>query len=173
MSTPTEKQYLKFIFQTVLRTQKAPTIEEMSTAFKKPDAQVIDIFDRLEEQDLLLRKKGTQEIMSIYPLSLVPTEHKIILENGTALYAMCADDALGIPVTFRRNVTITSQCEKCKQKIIIEIKNEEIVSILHPKTMIWNPKRLIAPAAEMCCPLVNFFCSKSHLEECGPKKTLT
>jgi hypothetical protein len=31
--------------------------------------------------------------------------------------------------------------------------------------MIWRHGRQIAPAAETCCPTVNFFCCKEYLEE--------
>jgi hypothetical protein len=66
---------------------------------------------------------------------------------------------------FNRKAKIMSQCEKCKQDITIEIKDEKIAWASHPNIMIWSPTRQIAPAAENCCPMVDFFCSKEHLQE--------
>ena len=149
----------------MLRFGRAPTIPEMRFGLKKTDGNIIRILNELEKNDILLRKRGTQEIVSIYPFSLKPTEHQILLENGKRLFGMCAVDALGMPMMFNKNIKVISQCEKCKQTITIEIKNEEIVWVSHPDIMIWSPWRQIAPAAENSCPSVNFFCCKKHLEE--------
>lgn len=163
--TSREIEVLKCIFETILKTEKTPTIREMRLSLKKSDEYIIHTLDELEKKDILLRKRGTKEIVSIYPLSLTPTEHRIILENGKRLFAMCAVDALGMPIMFNRKAKIVSRCEKCKQEITIEIENEEIAWISHPDIMIWSPGRQIAPAAEITCPSVNFFCCKEHLEE--------
>lgn len=162
--TSEEMEVLKYIFQTTLKFGRTPTTAEMRLALKKSDGNIIRILNELEKKDILLRKRGTQEILSIYPLSLTPTEHQILLENGKRLFAMCAVDALGMPIMFNRNIKVISQCEKCKQKITIEIKNEEIAWVSHPNIVIWSPRHQIAPSAETCCPLVNFFCCKEHLE---------
>lgn len=163
--TSGEMQVLKYIFETILKTKKAPTIREMRLALKKSNDYVIRTLDELEKKDILLRKGRTQEIVSVYPLSLTPTEHQIILRNETRLFAMCAVDALGMPIMFNKKAKIVSQCEKCKQDITIKIENEEIVWVSHPNIMIWSPGRQVTPAAEKCCPLVNFFCCKEHLED--------
>jgi len=140
-------------------------MEELRFSLKKSDEEIIRILDELEKKDTFLRKKGTQEIVSIYPLSLTPTEHQIILEDGTKLFGMCAVDALGAPIMFHKNAKIFSQCEKCKKEIIIEIRNDEIASMSNRNITICGPKSQVSPAAETCCPLVNFFCSKKHADE--------
>jgi len=160
-----EIEVLKYIFKTILEFGRTPTTIEMRLSLKKSEGDIIRALNELEKKDILLRKRGTQEIVSIYPLSLEPTEHQILLENGKRLFAMCAVDALGMSIMFNRNIKVISECEKCKQKITIEIKNEEIVRVSHPNIMIRSPGRQIAPAAETTCPSVNFFCCKEHLEE--------
>jgi len=158
---PEEIEVLTSIFGMVLKLGRSPTIEELQLSLKKSNDEIIRALDELEKKgDFLLRKRGTQEIVSIYPLSLKTTEHQIILEDGTKLFAMCAVDALGMPIMFNKNVKIVSQCEQCKQRITIEIKNGEIASLSHPSLMICSPKSQVYPAAETTCPLVNFFCSK-------------
>jgi len=163
--TPEEIEVLKYIFETILKTGRAPTIREMQLTLKKSDDYIIETLDKLEKKDILLRKRETQEILSIYPLSLTPTEHQIILENEKRLFGMCAVDSLGMPIMFNRKAKIISQCEKCKQEITIEIKDEKIARTSHPNIMIWSPAHQIAPAAETCCPMVDFFCSKEHFQE--------
>jgi hypothetical protein len=160
-----EVEVLKHVFETILKTGRTPTMREMRLPLKKSEDEIIRVLNELEKKDMLLRKKGTQEIVSIYPLSLTPTEHQVVLENGRKLFAMCAVDSLGMPIMFNRKAKIISQCEKCKQEITIEIKDEKVAWTSHPNIMIWSPVRHTAPAAETCCPMVDFFCSRKHLQE--------
>jgi hypothetical protein len=159
-----EIEVLRSVFEIVLKDGRSPTIGELQSALKKPAEEIILVMDELEKKDVLLRKKGTHEIVSIYPLSLTPTGHRIFLENGGQLFAMCAVDALGIPLTLNRDVKILSKCEMCKREVTIEIKDEEIVSMSNPDLRICSPQSQTYPAAETCCPLVNFFCSKKHAD---------
>ena len=159
-----EVAFLKFLFDMVLESGRTPTADECCSCFGKTQAEIARIIDDLERKDMILRKRGTKKIISVYPLSLVPTAHRIVLENGRELFAMCAADALGIPVMFNRNVRIVSECKLCKQEIIIDIRNGDIVSMSNPTTSICSPPRQVAPAAETTCPDVNFFCSTSHAQ---------
>ena len=162
---PSEKEILRAIFSTILELRKALPIEVLKLKTKKSADEIIRILDELEQKDVLLRNKGTQEIVSIYPISLTPTNHQVILEDGNRLFAMCALDAVGLPNLFNKNAEVISQCEWCKQKINLEIKNGQLTKKSHPDIHIWNTKDIVMPAAKTCCPLVNFFCSEKHLKE--------
>jgi hypothetical protein len=169
--TPWQKEVLGAVFKAILKFRRAPTVEELTLSLKKSADHIIRVFDSLEEKDLLLRNKGTQQIASIYPLSLAPTKHQVVLEDGKKLFAMCAIDALGVANMFNLNVKTVSQCKWCQQTISIEIKNGEIATKSHPQILIWSPKRRETPAAEACCPLVNFFCSREHLRKWQDKNS--
>jgi hypothetical protein len=160
-----ETEVLSSIFRFVLKRGKCPPVKELQLSLKRTEEEIIRALDELERKDLLLRRKGTQEIVSIYPVSLEPTEHQISLENGTKLFAMCAVDALGMPIMFNKNVRVVSRCEECKSEMVFEIKNDEITFMSHPDATICSPRRQVYPAAETCCPLVKFFCSKKHADE--------
>jgi hypothetical protein len=162
--TSVETKVFSQIFKTILEFGKAPTIKELQISLKKSPADIINVINKLEERDLFLRKDA-KKIVSIYPLSLKPTEHQVIMENGKKLFAMCAVDALGIPNMLNKNAKIISKCKWCKQRIIIEIRKGEIILKSHPNILIWSPEQQERPAAEKCCPLVNFFCSVGHLKE--------
>jgi hypothetical protein len=168
-----EKEVLSSIFRSLLKHGKCPAVEELQLSLKRSDEEIIRVLDELERKgDYLLRKRGTQEIISIYPISLKPTEHQIFLEDRTKLFAMCAVDALGMPTMFNKNVRIVSRCEECKSEMVFEIKNEQITFMSHPDAAICSPKHQVYPAAETCCPLVNFFCSKKHANEWITKNEL-
>jgi len=163
--TAEQKEVIKYIFESILNSGKAPTIKEMEASLKRSDKDIISTLNELERNDLILRKTGTQDITSIYPFSLVPTQHQVVLEDGRKLFAMCAVDSLGMPVMFKRDVKILSRCERCKTPIKLVIKNEEIESVSLPDILIWRLKEKLPRPAETCCPKVNFFCSEKDLKE--------
>jgi len=160
-----EVEALRSIFEIVLKSRRSPTVNELQLSLKLSDEEIIRALDELEKKEVLLRKRGTQEIVSIYPLSLKTTEHRIILEDGTRLFAMCAADALGMPIMFNKNVRIISRCKECKKEMVFEIKNGNITYMSHQGAAICSPKIQVYPAAETTCPLVNFFCSKKHADD--------
>jgi hypothetical protein len=135
---------------------------KLGLALKESGHEIIRILDTLEEMDLLLRKKGTQQIVSIYPFSLTPTTHQIMLEDGKRLFAMCAVDAVGMPNLFDENVRVISQCDWCKTEITIQIKDGQVQAASHPDIQIWNVEGQGGPDAETCCPVICFCCSAEH-----------
>ncbi len=160
-----EKKALNQIFKVILRSGRAPTVDELQRFLRESDDDVIRVLDKLEEKDLLLRRTGTQQIMSIYPLSLEATKHQVVLEDGKRLFAMCAVDAVGLPNMVNKDVKVISECGWCKEKIRLEIKDGEVVAKSRPEVVIWNLERQEGPSAETCCPVINFFCSNQHLRE--------
>jgi hypothetical protein len=168
---PLEKETLRAMFLAILELGRAPTIEELQLKMEKTTEEIIHILDELEQKDVLLRRKGTQEIVSIYPVSLTSTEHQVIFEDGKKLFAMCALDAVGIPSLFKINARVDSRCEWGTEKTFIEIRDEKIAAKSHPDILIWNTDEIIIPAAETCCPLMNFFCTEEHLKKWESKNS--
>jgi hypothetical protein len=160
-----ETKVLGSIFRFILEFGKSPTLEHLRLSLGKFDKEIIRVLDELEKKDLLLRKKTTQDLACVYPVSLKPTEHRVFLENGSRLFAMCAVDALGMPIVFNKNARVISRCEECRSEMVFEIKNGEIVFMSHQDAVICSAKRQVYPAAETCCPFINFFCSREHAEE--------
>jgi len=161
--TPLENQTLRHIFKTILTSGEAPTVKELGKVLKASDEEIIRVLDSLEDVDMLLRKRGTQQIVSIYPFSLVPTRHQIILDDGKKLFAMCAVDAAGMPNMFDENAKVVSRCDWCKSEITLDIRDGEVVARSHPDIQIWNVEKPgEGPDAEACCPVISFFCSAGH-----------
>jgi len=77
---PEERDVLNSIFRFILKYGTPPTIEQLQSSLKiSSDKEIIRALDELEKKgDFLLRKKATQEIVSIYPLSLKPTDIKFL-----------------------------------------------------------------------------------------------
>lgn len=163
MITAFEADMLRQIFKTALESGKAPSVTVLRKILKTYRLRIVRTLGKLEQKRLLVRKKETGEIVYVYPLSLFPTEHQIIMEGENKLFANCGLDALGIPHMFNRNAEIISQCHTCRQEITITVKNGEIESKSHPHIYVWSPKRIEIPAAVEYSPFMNFFCSEEHI----------
>ena len=102
------------------------------------------------------------EVSVAYPLSGTPTVHRVELADGPTLDAMCALDALGIPLMTRRTARISSADPTSGQPIAIEVNDQG----WH-----WQPATTVVLAgtatvgeacesvADCCCPYINFHAS--------------
>jgi hypothetical protein len=74
-----------------------------------------------------------ERVQFAYPVSAVPTSHKVILADGRTLYAMCAIDALGCCFTFGQPVVVESICQLCGRPLRIAVASAEQV-VAEPPT---------------------------------------
>lgn len=83
--------------------------------------------------DSLIKKNGIVadddgNINFIYPVSALPTNHRVRLEDGREFTAMCAIDAMGSAFTFKQDVDVISNCSNCGSVIKVSIKNGQLYS---------------------------------------------
>lgn len=62
----------------------------------------------------------------IYPVSALPTNHKVTLRDNRSFSAMCAIDAIGTSCTFNQDVRINSICSVTGREIEIVIKMKRL-----------------------------------------------
>jgi hypothetical protein len=62
----------------------------------------------------------------VYPVSALPTPHKVKLKDGRLFYAICAVDSLGSAFTFEQDIVVTSSCSHCQRPVSVTIENGEI-----------------------------------------------
>ncbi|MGH2514697.1 MAG: organomercurial lyase [Ktedonobacterales bacterium] len=80
----------------------------------------------LAAQDLVQRDPATGAITAAYPFSGVPTAHRVHLAAtpdypAVELFAMCALDALGIPLLLQRAATITSEDRLTREPVRVSV----------------------------------------------------
>ena len=81
-----------------------------------------DILDVLHSRDgFSADEEGN--INFIYPVSALPTAHRVTLADGREFSAMCAIDAIGATFTFHEDTQIHSSC--CVNDVYVEMKNGE------------------------------------------------
>ncbi len=158
-----------------------------------PAERLRKCLDELESRNLIYRDKNSDEIVAVYPFSLLPTSHEVTLyRNGKnawtgedkpvglrvksrrgrgptrarqkTFYAMCAIDSMGISFALDADVLICSRCPFCNARIKIEITNRAVSFAEPPRCCVWY--QIVEGeciSAVNKCPWINFFCSTEHL----------
>src|SRR5579884_3814195 len=67
-------------------------------------------------------------LRAAYPLSAVPTRHRLRIGSATA-YANCAVDALAVPAMVAEPVAIESTCPQCGASIVVRTHGERLLSV--------------------------------------------
>jgi hypothetical protein len=134
--------------------------------------------DEFAAQDLAQRDPATGAIRAAYPFSGVPTAHRVQLaadgpdRPAVAVYAMCAIDALGIPLMLKRAAVVSSFDALTGEPVRVEV-----VPSADSWTSHWEPDRAVVfarpeehlhehgvAAAHTCCPIINFFASRANAQ---------
>jgi hypothetical protein len=129
----------------------------------EPEAALV----ALAAADLVHTDPIAGRVRVAYPFSGAPTAHRVKLADGPTLYAMCALDALGIPLMTGRNALISSADPTSGQPITIEVDGDG---------WRWRPATTVVLAgttitggacgsvADCCCPYINFHASPHHAD---------
>ena len=67
-----------------------------------------------------------------YPVSALPTQHRVTLTDGRTFRAMCAIDAMGAAFTFHQDVKVESWCTKCSEPVSVTICNGRLAACSPP-----------------------------------------
>jgi hypothetical protein len=124
---------------------------------------------QLRDMDLVYWGADDQVVVA-YPFSGRPTGHMVQLDGGSVLHAMCAIDALGIPLMTGSDAVIVSVDPDDGHPIRVERRGESwrwtpgAVVVLLAQTSVWGP------AADCLCPATTFRTSRrraeAHLRGC-------
>jgi hypothetical protein len=150
----------------------------------------------LAAQDLVQVDAATGRIRAAYPFSGVPTMHQVRLvpdpypaggpqhhgPTGQQVFAMCALDALGIPLMLRWQATIRSQDALTNEPVEVSVTAVDGASPanLAGWSARWDPPGTVVyarsaehehehdagcAAAGTCCPMTNFFVDAAHAQQ--------
>lgn len=173
----------RFILETFAKTGRSPTLEDIKREFVLSSIKEADsLVAELDRRGSVHRNPGNREITHAYPFSNESTSHRVQLANGPQAYAMCAIDALGMPLMLKRDAKIRSACAHCGGEIQLQVEAGQIAQHCPEGLVVWLPTvREKCVVATDLCPELNFFCSPEHLtrwstnhpEQSGQLLTLT
>jgi hypothetical protein len=81
---------------------------------------VLDTYQRLRAQRLLVLEADGSSIRMAPPFSGVPTQH-IVEADGIQYFANCAWDALGIPAALHKPSTVHSRCAQSAEPFHLDV----------------------------------------------------
>jgi len=98
---------------------------------------VDEVLRQLEEKGVIVRDEK-KAVVAAYPVSAVPTRHRVVLEDGRTLHAMCAIDAIGAAFAFDQDAEVQSSCLHCDTAVRLRLANGRLreaepgsVQVLH------------------------------------------
>jgi hypothetical protein len=80
---------------------------------------------------------GVDGILAAYPLSVRPTRHRVTLEGGRAVYALCAVDALGVSPLFGVDTVIETHCPHCERAIRLDVRSGDVQGAVPSTAVLW------------------------------------
>lgn len=163
----TEDAVRQAILRAFVRSGTSPSVSDLTTLLPGlPPEEVTHVCRRLAENDLIVWEEEAHRIKSAYPFSGPPTAHVVHLKGGPTVFALCAVDALGMPVMLNRGADIESRCAHCLTPLKVTVISQGL-DRFHPEaSLVWFPLAadVCSPVAESRCPDINFFCSTEHLD---------
>jgi hypothetical protein len=146
-------------------TSGRPSRAEIRASARRLGAQDGRALETLAREDLVhLGVDG--EIAVAYPFSGRPTAHRVRLQSGHEISAMCAIDALGIAPMLRQPIEIASRDPLSEEAINVRVAPDGEAS--------WRPEPTVVVAGALdrardesccsCCPALNFFASRRNAE---------
>ncbi|MDO5018467.1 MAG: MerB-like organometallic lyase SaoL [Lagierella massiliensis] len=91
-----------------------------------------ETLDQLIEKGKLVLNEDKTEINFAYPISGLPTSHKVTLADGREFHSMCAIDSLGSYFTFWQDLEINSTCSVSGEPIKVVVKDGKISDVNNP-----------------------------------------
>ncbi|MFQ5990594.1 MAG: alkylmercury lyase family protein [Candidatus Methylomirabilales bacterium] len=163
--TQKEEEVRRAILRAFATSGTSPTVADIIALLPELGPhEVTHICRRLGEKDLIVWEETEQYVRSAYPFSGLPTIHIVRLKGGRTAFALCAVDALGIPVMLGQAADIVSRCAQCQIPVAVAVTPGGLGQYRPRESVVWFPLAadVCCPVAESRCPDINFFCSPDH-----------
>jgi len=130
--TATERLARNYIMESIINSAAPFKVDSLHQGLNTQPDDVRTIVDSLVDKRSVVRDE-LGDIVFAYPVSALPTAHRVTLQDGRQLYAMCAVDAMGVAFTFKQDIKIDSVCRHCNTPVSLQVINGEIME-LQPAT---------------------------------------
>ena len=162
---------------TLFEKGRRSSVEEIAQNTNLPIEAVEEILDAFEGVYGIYRDPFFKHVIALYPVSGIPTIHKLIRPDGGRIaYSPCAMAALTLPPTFGKDLKVESSCRYCDQEISRSYReNGTKIGDRSPDDIwVWLENRTPsnAPYYLIVCVNSNFFCCMEHLDKWLEEETM-
>ena len=104
---------------------RAPGIEEVADALGADVDQVLQAYEYLAEEHVLVLQPDTRKLRMAMPFSAIETTFRVRI-GDSAWFANCAWDALGIAAMLPRDAVIDARCPVAEKDLQLKVKSGEL-----------------------------------------------
>jgi hypothetical protein len=108
------------VYRHFAETGWRPSPDDVAERTSSDVGSVIDAYQRLRAQRVLVLEGDGSSIRMAPPFSGVPTQH-VVESEGIRYFANCAWDALGVPAALQRPATVHSRCEQSGEPLHLDV----------------------------------------------------
>lgn len=101
-------------------------VDSICIKMEAEEEQRRGIIESLLAKRVIVLDGENQYITFVYPVSALPTAHKVTLADGRSFFAMCAIDSLGAAFTFKQDTQVQSQCAACGAPVAARVVNGQL-----------------------------------------------
>ena len=105
------------------------------------------------------------DVVGAFPLSAIPTRHRVQVQGRPVLHAMCAVDALGIPAMLGAAGTITSTDPGTGQPIEVQVGADGGLAVSPSEAVVLLARTGDGPLASACCSVIDFYSDRADAED--------
>jgi hypothetical protein len=138
--------------------QGRPAALELRAKASELDLAPEKALEALAREDLV-HTDGEGDIAVAYPFSGRPTRHRVLLENGREVDAMCALDAVGIAAMLGQRVEVHSSDPITQEEIAVSVDPDGEATWQPLEAVVVAGSRSDGPSHEGCCAVLNLFSS--------------
>ncbi|HEV7516811.1 MAG TPA: organomercurial lyase [Thermoanaerobaculia bacterium] len=111
------------VYQHFAQTTHPPSPDDIAARLQVETPAVLDVYQRLRAQRVLVLEEDGASIRMAPPFSGVPTQHVAEVE-GRRYFANCAWDAFGIIAALQKPGTVHSRCEQTREPLHLAVGPE-------------------------------------------------
>jgi hypothetical protein len=157
---PSVRALYRTILSGFVETGRPPDPEVLERVAAQSGVEPSAAFAELGHLDIVLTDPGGRlGVRVAYPFSTEPTPHRVAIDGGPTVYAMCAIDALGIPWMLRRSGVAISVEPETEAPIKVLLQDGQATWQPPSCTVLLGKAAACAHAASGFCPFINFFTS--------------
>lgn len=108
------------LYRLFAETGRRPDPDDVARRTGLDRARVLEAYQTLRGQRLLLLEPDGASIRMAPPFSGVPTQHRVEVD-GVEYFANCAWDALGVPAALHRPGRVRSRCEQSGEPLDLAV----------------------------------------------------
>jgi amino acid transporter len=114
------REFHRYLLQGFVYTGRVPLTAQLREIAVDLDLDLREVLASLADADLVHVDTATDKVLVAYPLSGKPSPHRVHIAGGPTLAAMCAVDALGLPLMTGAAASILSADPTTGQDIRIK-----------------------------------------------------